>query len=113
MNERRLKRAKELAKQAYQVHVFSDESTDGEPAYVASVPELPICMSDGSTVEEAKRNLESAKVDFIYFLLEDGLPVPEPRRLDPYVCVDMSDFTAEEDEPAQSPSTHIAELQSA
>ncbi|MXX51370.1 MAG: type II toxin-antitoxin system HicB family antitoxin [Chloroflexi bacterium] len=113
MDKRRLQQAKELAKRAYQVHVFSDESTDGDPGYVASVPELPICMSDGSTVEEAKRNLESAKVDFIYFLLEDGLPVPEPRRLDPYVCVDMSDFSAEEGEPAQLPSAHIVELQTA
>ena len=108
MDEQRLRRAKELANRPYQVHVFPDESTDGESCYVATVPELPICMSDGDTVEEAKNNLESAKVDFIYFLLEDGLPVPEPRLLDSYTCVDMSDFSVLENESAQFSSVQIA-----
>lgn len=94
MNAQRLRLAKALASRAYQVHVFPDSTTDGDPCYVATVPELPVCMSDGETVEEAKANLESAKIDFIYFLLEDGLPVPEPRELAPYTFVDLSDFAA-------------------
>lgn len=108
MDEQRLRRARELASRAYQVHVFPDESTNGDPGFVASIPELPICMSDGETVEEAKNNLESAKVDFIYFLLEDGLPVPEPRLLGSYTCIDMSDFSVSIDESAQFSFAQIA-----
>lgn len=108
MNKLILRRAREMASRAYQVHVFPDESTDGEPGFVATVPELPICMADGATVEEAKRNLESAKIDFIYFLLEDRLPVPEPRLLGSYTQVNMSDYLVLEDETAQFSSVQIA-----
>ncbi len=108
MNEQRLQLARKLASRPYQVHVFPDESTEGEPCFVATVPELPVCMSDGDTVEEATINIESAKVDFIYFLLEDGLPVPEPRMLAPYTCVDMSDFFILRDESAQFPNVQFA-----
>ncbi len=108
MNEQRLQLARKLASRPYQVHVFPDESTEGDPCFVATVPELPVCMSDGDTVEEATINIESAKVDFIYFLLEDGLPVPEPRMLAPYTCVDMSDFSILRDESAQFPYVQIA-----
>ncbi len=101
MNEQRLQLAEKLASRAYQMHIFPDETTDGESCFVATVPELPICMSDGDTVEEAMANLESAKVDFIYFLLEDGLPVPEPRLLGSHVTIDMSDYTDSSSQPFQ------------
>ncbi len=108
MNEERLQLAKKLASRSYQVHVFPDESTEGDPCFVATVPELPVCMSDGDTVEEAISNIESAKVDFIYFLLEDGLPVPEPQMLAPYTCVDMGDFSIVRDGSAQFSSVQFA-----
>lgn len=108
MNEQRLQLARKLASRPYQVHVFPDESTNGDPCFVATVPELPVCMSDGDSVEEALGNIESAKVDFIYFLLEDGLPVPEPQMLAPYTSVDMSDFFIMRDESAQFSSVQVA-----
>lgn len=92
MNKARLKKAKRLAARQYQVRIFADETTDGEPGYYAMMPEMPGCVSDGATVEEAKENLESARVDFIYFLLEDGLTVPEPKMASSPVRIDMFEY---------------------
>lgn len=71
-------KAKELAARPYIVQVMADETTDGGMIYLAQDPELPGCLSQGATVEEAKRNLSDARIDFIQSLLEDGLPVPDP-----------------------------------
>ena len=92
MNKVRLKEAKRLAARQYQIRIFADETTDGEPGYYAMIPEMPGCVSDGATVEEAKENLESARVDFIYFLLEDGLSVPEPQVASSPVRIDMFEY---------------------
>ena len=91
--------AQELATRQYQVQIILDETTDGEPCYVATVPELPICMSDGVTVEEARQNIQSAMVDYIYFMLEDGLPVPEPRAFT-QVAIDLQHYWGESNSPA-------------
>ena len=50
------------------------------------------CVSHGDTIPEALEWIELARVDFIYFLLEDGLPVPDPQPLRGHVRVSMSDF---------------------
>ena len=92
MNTIYLSKATQLAKPAYSVHVFPDETTEGEPTLVALVPEMPGCIAHGETVEEALEWLESAKVDHIWFLLDKGLPVPEP--LGPDVRIDTGDYAA-------------------
>lgn len=99
MNEERFREAKRLADRPYQVHIFPDETTDGEPGYFVRIPEMPGCVSDGDTVEEAKRHLELAKVDFIYFLLEDGLPVPEPQLFNTSVILNMRDYMNKDESP--------------
>lgn len=48
------------------------------PYWVARVAELPHCMIHGDTPEEAIREIEEVKLDWIKSNLEDGLPVPEP-----------------------------------
>ena len=73
--------AESLAKRSYQTHVFLDETTDGEPVYVAVVPEMHGCIAHGDTVDEALEWLESAKLDHIQFLLDKNLEVPEPKLL--------------------------------
>ena len=78
MNKELFNRAKELAARPYQIEVTPDETTDGEPCFYVRVAELPGCSSWGVTADEAKANIEDAKVDFIYFLLADGLFVPAP-----------------------------------
>jgi len=62
----------------YMIEVVEDETTDGEPCYLASHPELPGCMSHGATLDEAVRNLDDARRAYIQSLLEDSVPVPEP-----------------------------------
>ena len=78
MTSERWEQAERLAKRNYDIEVVRDVTTDGDPTYVASNPELPGCRSQGDTVEEAVNNLEQARIDYIFFLLEDGLKVPEP-----------------------------------
>ena len=45
--------------------------------WVAEVPSLPGCISQGETREEALANIKEAIQDYIEVLIEDGLPVPD------------------------------------
>jgi predicted RNase H-like HicB family nuclease len=47
-----------------------------ESGYVATVPALPGCVSQGRTRRQAIRNAKQAIEVYIETLLEDGLPVP-------------------------------------
>jgi predicted RNase H-like HicB family nuclease len=52
----------------------------GEDDYwVAEVPSLPGCISQGKTREEAVTNIKEAINAYINALKEDGLSVPEER----------------------------------
>ena len=52
----------------------------GEDGYwVAEVPSLPGCISQGKTKEEAIANIKEAIRGYIAALEEDHLPVPEER----------------------------------
>ncbi len=72
------KEAERLANQPYRIVVTADETTDGEPILVLSHPELPGCMTHGTTIQEALTSLQDARREYILSLLEDGLPVPQP-----------------------------------
>ncbi len=87
-----LKRAETLASRPYQLITFRDKTTDGEPVYVALIPELPGCASHGESQVEAVEALNEAKVEFIYFMLEDGLAVPEPRLLKDSHAINLSSY---------------------
>ena len=54
-----------------------------DAAYIAEVPELPGCLSDGETRAEALENAEDAMRAWIETARELGreIPVPEGRRL--------------------------------
>jgi len=47
-----------------------------ESGYVAYVPALKGCVSQGITREEALKNIREAMEAYVEALLEDGLPVP-------------------------------------
>jgi len=47
--------------------------------WVAEVPSLPGCISQGETKDEALKNIREAIEDYIAALEEDGLPVPEEK----------------------------------
>ncbi len=49
----------------------------GEDGYwVAEVPSLPGCISQGKTKEEAIANIKEAIEAYVESLIQDGLPVP-------------------------------------
>ena len=48
-------------------------------AFIVEVPELPGCMADGKTIEEAIANAEIIISEWIEVTLERGLEVPEPK----------------------------------
>jgi predicted RNase H-like HicB family nuclease len=79
MSNNQWAKAKELAARNYFTVINREESDKGEYYYVAAHPDLPGCMADGQTPEEAKQELAKALVDYIYFLLEDNVTVPEPK----------------------------------
>lgn len=54
---------------------LSEEEGGG---WLAEIPTLPGCMSEGETPEEAITNLDDAKKSWIETCLELGRPVPEP-----------------------------------
>jgi len=70
--------AAKLADRPYSVQLAWDMTVDGHRVYVASHPELPGCLGQGSTPEEAVGDLRSATIEFISSLLEDGLSIPAP-----------------------------------
>lgn len=52
--------------------------SEEDQAYIVSVPELPGCMADGKTPEEAVKNAEIIIQEWIECALEDGEIIPEP-----------------------------------
>lgn len=50
-----------------------------DEAYIAEVPELPGCMADGSTYQEALANAEVIIRDWIETAREIGRAIPEPK----------------------------------
>lgn len=53
--------------------------SDEDKAFVAEVPELPGCMADGKTHQEALTNAERVIDEWIETAKELGRTVPEPR----------------------------------
>ena len=53
--------------------------SDADDAFLVEVPELPGCMADGKTVEEAIANSEVIIKEWIEVTKERGLDVPEPK----------------------------------
>ena len=52
--------------------------SEEDQAYIVSVPELPGCMADGKTPEEAVKNTEIIIQEWIETALEEGVEIPEP-----------------------------------
>ena len=60
----------------YEIIIFwSDE----DHAFVAEIPELPGCMADGKSYQEALSNAEQIIQEWIATAKELGRPVPQPR----------------------------------
>ena len=50
-----------------------------DQAFIAEVPELPGCMADGSTYQEALANVEVISQEWIQTAKELARPIPKPK----------------------------------
>ena len=60
----------------YELIIYWSEEDE---AFVVEVPELPGCMADGATYQEALANAETAIQEWIETARELGRPIPEPQ----------------------------------
>ena len=60
----------------YEIIIYWSEE-DG--AYLAEVPELPGCMADGQTYQEALTNVERVIQEWIETAKDLGRAIPEPK----------------------------------
>ncbi len=49
-----------------------------EGGYVAKIAELPGCLTQGDTLDDAIKMIEDAKAGWIDLALQDGKDIPEP-----------------------------------
>lgn len=69
-----------MALEQYEIVIdpLSDEDGGG---FLATVPELPGCMSDGETQEEALASVKDAMAAWVATAQKMGREIPEPRRV--------------------------------
>lgn len=79
INEQLWKKAEQLSARRYSITYEMENQPDGQAVYILRHPELPVVIADGDTLKEAQQNLLDARVDYIYTLLLDDLPVPSPQ----------------------------------
>jgi predicted RNase H-like HicB family nuclease len=60
----------------YEVIIYWSEE---DKAFVADVPELPGCMADGRTYQEALANAKVIIQEWIETARELGRPIPQPK----------------------------------
>jgi len=53
--------------------------SDQDEAYIAEVPELPGCMADGATYEEAIKNIQVIISEWIETAIAAGREIPTPK----------------------------------
>lgn len=60
----------------YEVIIYWSEEDE---SFIAEVPELPGCMADGKSYQEAVSNAEIVISEWVETATELGRPIPEPR----------------------------------
>ena len=65
----------------YRIALVSDQDEEGNTGWVAEVEELPGCLSQGATPDEAVNRVRAAMVEWLTVVLEEGKEIPEPREL--------------------------------
>ena len=60
----------------YEVIIYWSKEDE---AFIAEVPELPGCVADGATYQEAIANAEMIIREWIETAKELGRPIPEPK----------------------------------
>jgi predicted RNase H-like HicB family nuclease len=60
----------------YEIIIYWSEEDN---AFIAEVPELPGCMADGKTYQQALSNAEVVIREWIETAKELGRPIPQPK----------------------------------
>ncbi len=60
----------------YEVIIYWSDEDNG---FIAEIPELPGCMADGATYQEALSNVEVVMQEWIETANELGREIPEPK----------------------------------
>ena len=55
--------------------------------YSAYIPDVPVCIATGKTMEEAREEMNRALKMHINGLKDDGLPIPEPIAQADYIAI--------------------------
>lgn len=76
--------AEEYLDLPYAIELVHDVDESGRRGWVAEVEELPGCVSQGATPEEAITNVRDAMLGWISVAIEDGRNIPQPRALGTY-----------------------------
>ena len=53
--------------------------SEADNAFIVDVPELPGCMADGATYEDAVANVQKVIEEWMQTAKELGRPIPQPR----------------------------------
>ncbi len=69
-------------KTCFVIHLYWSEE---DRAFLAEVPELPGCMADGQSYQEALANAEAMILDWIETAREEGRTIPTPKNRMAYV----------------------------
>ena len=64
-----------LMRLPYRIELYPDE----EGGYVAAIPDLPGCVTQAETKEEAVKFIEDAKAAWISTAMEQSIPIPGAR----------------------------------
>ncbi len=72
----------------YVALIRKDKDTD----YWVDIPDLPGCVSNGDTIDEAKVNFKEALDLHLEAMLEDNLSLPESRSRDEVMSADLNPF---------------------
>ena len=70
-----MKTIEEYMRLPYRMEVIPDTVEGG---YAVRFPELPGCLTCGDTLEEALRNADDCRREWINAALEEGIEIPEP-----------------------------------
>ncbi|MEZ4493652.1 MAG: type II toxin-antitoxin system HicB family antitoxin [Dehalococcoidia bacterium] len=79
-----MKTLDEYLEAPYHIVMVRDGTGGGDPGWVTWVDELPGCVSQGDSPEEAAAMIREAMEAWIGTALEDGDPIPEPRPIEDY-----------------------------
>lgn len=60
----------------YEIIIYWSEE---DQSFIAEVPELPGCMADGASYQEALSNAEVIISEWIQVATEAGRPIPKPK----------------------------------